>query len=105
LVRHDLRSGSLNQAAYHLYLFILGVAGEDFVRWIDLKLEAGDKGKGRERARRLRQSVIEPLRHVHGVSDKVLNMTLAYLRLAGDPARERWVTAGASMIAISVVRD
>jgi hypothetical protein len=100
LARHDLRNGSLNQAAYHLFLFMRDVAGGDFVGWLDRRLEAADTGRGRIRATRLCRSIVEPLRHIHGVSDKVLNMTLAYLLLAGDPAWERWVTAGANMTAV-----
>jgi hypothetical protein len=100
LPKHDLRNGNLNQAAYSLYLFMRDVAGGDFVQWLDRQLEHADIPKACDRGRRLSQSVVEPLRRVHGISDKVLNMTLASLLLAGDPARERWVMAGGSMIAI-----
>jgi hypothetical protein len=73
------------------------------VGWIDRRLEAADKGHGSQRAMRLRQSVVGPLRHAHGVSDKILNLTLAALLLAGDPARERWRAAGAGMIAVDTL--
>jgi len=44
--------------------------------------------------------VVQPLSHVHGVSHKVLNMSLANLLLGGDPSRARWIEAGAGMVAV-----
>jgi len=38
LPRLDLLNGSLNQAAFSLYLFMRDVAGGDFVAWIDQRL-------------------------------------------------------------------
>jgi len=52
------------------------------------------------RLRGLRDAVVLPLRNVHGLSDKVLNMCLANLLLGGDPSRTLWVEAGAGMIAV-----
>jgi len=37
------------------------------------------------------------------VSDKLLNMSLACLLLAGDPARKLWIEAGAGMIAVDTL--
>ena len=52
---------------------------------------------------RLRVALIDPLRHVYGVSDKVLAMSLSAL-LVGDPKnRRRWVETGASMIAVDTL--
>ena len=79
------------------------IAGGDFVAWLDSQLEQADHPKARDRVPRLGKSVLSPLRHVHGVSDKVLSMSLASLLLAGDPTRERWVAAGAGMIAIDTL--
>jgi hypothetical protein len=45
--------------------------------------------------------VVGPLRHVHGVSDKVLTMTLSGLLLASP--KPRWTEAGAHMIAIDTL--
>jgi hypothetical protein len=44
-----------------------------------------------------------PLRCIHGVSHKVLSMALADLLLGADPNRERWVTTGASMVAVDTL--
>jgi hypothetical protein len=100
LPRHDLRNGSLNQAAYHLYLFIRDVADGDLVSWIDRRLVLAEPGNKAGRIHRLCRAVIEPLSYVHGLSDKVLNMSFANLLMAGDPDRERWVAAGSAMIAV-----
>jgi hypothetical protein len=99
LPKHDLRNGNLNQAAYSLYLWMRDCAGGDFVAWLDERLEQADRPNAADRLRRLGEAVIGPLRHVHGISDKVLNMTLASLLLAGDPERQRWIAAGTGMIA------
>ena len=100
LPRHDLRNGSLNQAGYGLYLFMRDIAGGDFVSWIDSRLCQANQGIGLRRLRCLRDAVVLPLRNVHGLSDKVLNMTLANLLLGSDPSRVLWVEAGAGMVAI-----
>jgi hypothetical protein len=103
LPSHDLRNGSLNQAAYGLALFIRDIAEGDLVRWIDRCVEQADGPGVGARGKRMAASVIEPLRHVHGLSDKVLSMSLSMLLLAGDPRRERWITAASSMIAIDTL--
>ena len=52
---------------------------------------------------RLGQAVIGPMRHVFGVSHKVLNMTLADLLIGADPDRSLWVLAGQHMIAVDTL--
>jgi hypothetical protein len=47
------------------------------------------------------EAVVGPLRHVHGVSDKILTMTLSYLFLGSQ--NPRWTEAGAHMIAIDTL--
>ncbi len=96
----DLRNGNLNQAAYSLYLFMRDVAGGDFVSWLDTRLANADYPTAADRVRRLCHSLLEPLVHVYGASNKVWSMALAGLLLGADPARERWVAAGTGMIAI-----
>ena len=99
--RLPLRKGILNQSAVSMFLFIRDAAEGDLVGWIDNQLEAADHEIGViERAAAMRTAVIEPLKNVIGISDKILGMALADLLLGGDPNRERWVTAGASMIAV-----
>lgn len=96
-----LRKGGLNQAAYSLALFIRDVCGGDFIGWLDMRLAQADPGIGRRnRSQMMRAAVLGPLTSIVGVSDKLWSMMLAELLLVADPNRERWVTTGASMIAI-----
>jgi hypothetical protein len=102
LPRHDLRNGSLNQAAYSLYLFMRDVADGDFVGWIDQRLDAADQPSSPLRAQLLRDAVVGPLLNIHGVSHKVVHMALASLLLA-DGRRKRWQLAGSAMVAIDTL--
>ena len=76
------------------------VAGGDLVGWIDDRLAHADRARDGRRAQRLTDALVIPLRDIFGVSDKLLNMSLACLLLAGDPKRKLWVEAGAGMIAV-----
>lgn len=102
LPRHDLRTGRLNQTAYALYLFIRDIAGGDLVDWIDKQLKHADT-KDRNRLRQMCQSIIEPMRNVFGVSDKILNMAMSDLLMAAPARKHRWGEAGANMIAIDTL--
>lgn len=99
LPRHDLRNGRLNQTAYSLWLFLRDVAGGDLVTWLDGRLA---QSAGRP-AYQLAAAVLDPMRNVYGVSDKVLSMALSMLLLAGDPDRDQWRQAGGAMIAIDTL--
>lgn len=103
LPRHDLRNGRLNQTGYGLFLFIRDVADGDLVGWIDQRLQQAIKGSIRGRAVRMRNALVEPLCNIHGVSDKVANMTLAWLLTSAPPSKPLWLDAGASMIAIDTL--
>ena len=48
-------------------------------------------------------ALIEPLREVYGVSDKMLTMTLSCILLAAPKGYETWQHVGASMIAIDTL--
>jgi hypothetical protein len=90
LPRQWLRNGRLNQTAYSLYLFIRDVAGGDLVGWIDQRLRAAAAQPGADPLASMRAAVIDPLREIYGVSDKVLMMALSQLFL-GVPGPARWV--------------
>ena len=101
LPKHPLRNGRLNQTAYSLFLFIRDIAGGDLVAWIDQRLAAADVHCGPDRLTSMAASLVGPLRHVYGVSDKVLMMALSSLLLgSGKPV---WTDVGASMIAIDTL--
>jgi hypothetical protein len=84
LPSHDLRNGHLNQAAYSLFLFIRDLADRDLIGWINAQLAAANGPAGPHRLPAMAAALIEPLREVYGVSDKVLAMALSSL-LLGAP--------------------
>ncbi len=51
----------------------------------------------------MRAALLQPLGQVFGVSNKLWSMILADLLLGGDPGRERWVTTGASFVAVDTL--
>src|SRR3954454_10344131 len=98
-----LRNGALNRMAYGLYLFIRDVCDGDLVGWIDQRLQAVPNPTSTDYPERLGQALITPLRHLFGVSHKVLNMTLADLLIGADPNRSLWMLAGQHMIAVDTL--
>jgi hypothetical protein len=103
LPRSWLRNGRLNQTAYSLYLFIRDIAGGDLVGWIDKRLNAASKQPEADRLARMRAALVEPLREVYGVSDKVLTMALSQVLLGAPQSRWRWREVGGSMIAVDTL--
>jgi hypothetical protein len=103
LPQHDLRNGRLNQTAYSLFLFIRDVADGDLVSWVDRQLQAANDPPGPDRLARMRASLIEPLREVYGLSDKVLTMALSWNLLGASKKMSLWTEVGGSMIAIDTL--
>jgi hypothetical protein len=103
LPNHWLRNGRLNQTAYALHLFIRDVADGDLVSWIDQRLRAAAAHPGADPLASMRAAVVDPLREVYGVSDKVLMMVLSTLFLGAPGHRRRWLDVGGSMIAIDTL--
>jgi hypothetical protein len=103
LPRSWLRNGRLNQTAYSLYLFVRDVADGDLVGWIDWRLQAAHKPSGPERLTRMRAALLDPLREVYGVSDKVLTMALSQLLLGAPRSRRHWREVGGTMIAVDTL--
>ncbi|WP_407522715.1 hypothetical protein [Methylobacterium oryzisoli] len=103
LPTHPLRKGSLNQAAYALYLFLRDECRGDLVAWIDAQLAAADQPGAHNRVRRMREALLRPLARVHGLGPKVASMALSDLLLGTDPKRERWLTTGASLIVVDTL--
>ena len=96
----NLRNGRLNQTAYSLFFFIRDIAENDLVGWIEGQLgSVADAHNVSE----MRDALLEPLRHVYGVSDKVLSMALSVLLLAAPRTMRHWVEVGYSMIAIDTL--
>lgn len=102
LPRHRFRNGNLNQLAYALCLFIRDIADGDLVAWIDARLAEADR-HGPERITNMTAAIVQPLSGIHGVADKVLNMVLADLLLAGSTHNSQWGEIGGAFIAIDTL--
>jgi hypothetical protein len=99
LPRHRLRNGRLNQTAYSLYFFVRDQAGSDLFGWIDDQLCQVDASDTRS----AQEALIGPMRHIYGVSDKVLAMTLSSILMAASPQRPFWFDIGSQMIVIDTL--
>ena len=103
LPSHDLRNGHLNQAAYSLFLFIRDLADGDLIGWINGQLAAANSPPGPARLPRMAAAVIEPMREIYGVSDKVLAMALSSLLLGAPKKMSLWIEVGGRLIAIDTL--
>jgi len=103
LPTHRLRNGHLNQIAYSLYLFIRDVADGDLVGWIDDRLTQVHNSGGPNRIAQAGTALIEPLRNVYGVSDKVLAMALSGILIGAADVRPEWLEAGVHLIAVDTL--
>ena len=103
LPSHDLRNGRLNQTAYSLYLFIRDIAANDLIGWIDQQLRNADRSCDNDRHARLRAALLNPLREIYGVSNKVLTMTLSCVLLSAPQGFDLWREVGATMIAVDTL--
>lgn len=100
LPRHTLLNGRLNQTAYSLFLFIRDIAGGDIVSWINQQLA---DHAGSENLAAARAALLDPLRNIHGISDKVIAMALANLLMGAGATRPGWFAVGASFIVVDTL--
>ena len=103
LPHHVLRNGHLNQTAYSLYFFIRDVADGDLVAWIDQQLTDAASFASPDRIGAMRHALVDPLRGVYGVSDKVLSMALALLLIGAGKRRRYWFETGISFIVVDTI--
>ena len=103
LPTHRLRNGHLNQIAYSFYLFIRDVAEGDLVGWIDHRLEQAYDQAAPDRFTQARNALIEPLRNVYGVSDKVLAMALSNILIGAADVRPKWLEFGVQLIVVDTL--
>jgi hypothetical protein len=103
LPTHRLRNGHLNQIAYSLYLFIRDVADGDLVGWIDGRLDQANESGAPDPLAQVRMALIEPLRNVYGVSDKVLAMAMSGILIGAADVRPKWLEAGVHLIAVDTL--
>ena len=79
------------------------LADGDLIGWIDGQLQAANSPPGPNRLTRMAAALIEPLREIYGVSDKVLAMALSSLLLGAPKKMVLWTEVGGSMIAIDTL--
>jgi hypothetical protein len=103
LPTHRLRNGHLNQLAYSLYLFIRDVADGDLVTWIDDRLDQANDQAAQDAIGRPGDVLIEPLRNVYGVSDKVLAIGLSGILIGAADVRPKWLEVGMQLIAVDTL--
>ena len=103
LPTHRLRNGHLNQIAYSLYLFIRDVSEGDLVGWIDDRLDQVNDQSAADALAQVRMALIEPLRNVYGVSDKVLAMALSGILIGAADVRPKWLQVGVHLIAVDTL--
>ena len=103
LPTHRLRNGHLNQIAYSLHLFIRDVADGDLVGWIDDRLEQAYDQAAPGPLTQACNALIEPLRNVYGVSDKVLAMALSGILIGAADVRPKWLQVGLQLIAVDTL--
>jgi hypothetical protein len=100
---HRLRNGHLNQLAYSLYLFVRDVADDDLIGWIDDRLDQANDPAAPDGLGRAQKALIDPLRNVYGVSDKVLTMALSGILIGAAAVRPRWLEVGVALIAVDTL--
>jgi hypothetical protein len=99
LPNFPLRNGRLNQTAVSLYLFIRDVAGGDLAGWIDSTLREHAGRSATERA----AALVEGMRCIYGVSDKLLSMLLSWLLLGVSRRCHLWFETGASFVVVDTL--
>lgn len=93
------RNGRLNQTAVSLFLFIRDVADGDLLGWIDSELQAHSDRPASERARHL----VDAMRSIFGVADKLLCMALSSLLLGVGRKNPLWFETGACLIVVDTL--
>jgi hypothetical protein len=103
LPTHPLRNGHLNQIPYSLYLFIRDVADGDLVGWIDHRLDQANESGAPDPLSQARVGLIEPMRNICGVADKVLAMAMSGILIGAADVRARWLEVGVHLIAVDTL--
>jgi hypothetical protein len=98
LPQHPLRNGRLNQTAYSLFLFMRDIAAGDLIAWLDTRVAEAKSDPNLAIA-----NLLDPLRNIFGVSDKVLCMSFSTLLVAVGEVKPEWVGVGTRMIAVDTL--
>lgn len=102
LPKYRLRNGRLNQTAFSLHLFIRDQADGNLIDWIDKRLSTPPV-EATNRVLGAGTRLLAPLRHIYGVADKTLSMTLATILLSAGPSKPSWGKFGKSLVAVDTL--
>ena len=95
-----MRNGRLNQTAFSFFLFTRDIAKGDLVGWIDSFLAEKQSTARAATISLPANRLVDAMRGIYGVSDKILTMSLSALLLGGRSSHPHWFNAGASMITV-----
>ena len=85
-------------------LFVIrDVADGDLIGWIDDRLDQANDPLAPDRLARACNALIEPLRNIYGVSDKVLAIGLSGILIGAANVRPRWFEVGVQLIAVDTL--
>lgn len=96
---HDLLKGVLNIKAYSFFFYLRDVCQGDLIGRIDGIINRHCRDSGEIDTNQAKDELVNDLKLVFGVGDKLANMTLNYL-LCADPENLIWVKVGQAMVAV-----
>jgi hypothetical protein len=79
--------------------FIRDIAGRNLIGWIDKRI-CDEAARADDLTSIGLYAIIEPLRNIYGVADKVLMMSFASLLTSAPAKYSVWFEVGAAMIAV-----
>jgi hypothetical protein len=79
------------------------VADGDLAGWIDDRLDQANNQAPLDPLAQVRTALIEPLRNVYGVADKILAMAMSGILTGASDVRPRWLEVGVHLIAVDTL--
>ena len=83
-----------------MFLFLRDIAGGDLVQWIDDQLAGCAAEPQDDRLAAMRAGLIDPLRGIYGISDKIISMALSSLMIGAGARRPHWFEVGTSFVVV-----
>jgi hypothetical protein len=100
---HRLRNGiSTRLLTVSTYLFAT-LPTATWVGWIDDRLKQANDQVPPDPLAQAPNALIEPMRNVYGVSDKVLAMALSAVLIGAAHVRPKWLEVGVQLIAVDTL--
>ena len=73
------------------------------VGWIDHRLDQANESGAPDPLSQARVGLIEPMRNIYGVADKVLAMAMSGILIGAADVRARWLEVGVHLIAVDTL--